>query len=237
MQERYLSSWQIQLSANKALVIFTVITVLALSYGGILYLRFQAQEYLEGALACLKKAQALPQDEIVKKSLFYQEAMHSLQSSIGLNPLDGRPYFEYGQIIYGLCEDSNLLSSLDSVAMGFKGEPDEFYNLSRAYYTSAIMREPTNAIYHQRLGSLFDKMGSPDEAEREFKKTVKLDGQNVSIHVYLAQYFLSIGKDAEFNAHLNKVIGFFDVSLRGGGTIGGLVHDFIKKIGREDLLK
>ena len=237
MQKQYLNSWQVQLSLDKALIIFTIIAIPLLLYSRVLYSRFKAQEYLESALACLEKARALTQDEIVRKSLFYQEAISSLRSSIALNSMDGRSYFEYGQAIYDLSEDSSLFSSLDMDAMGLRGGLDGFYKLSRAYYTNAIMCEPTNAIYHLRLGSLFDKTGSTDEAGREFKNALKLDGQNVSIHVYLAQYFLSKGNNAEFNFHLNKVIDSFDFSLRGGGTIGALVHDFIKKIGREDLLR
>jgi tetratricopeptide (TPR) repeat protein len=182
----------------------------------------------------LQETQTLSSQDLVKKSLLYQNAMRSLQASIDLNPLDARSYFEYGQIISDLAEDDNLISSLDVDRMDIKGGRQGFYNLAKVYYRNAILHEPTNAIYHQRLGSLLDKMGVTEEAEREFGKAVILDKQNVSIHIYLAQYFLSKGRVAQFNTHLNKVK---ELDISGGGWLGDLVSGFLKKIETEDLVK
>jgi len=112
--------------------------------------------------------------------------------------------------------------------------------LARRNYVAALKLDPTNAIYHQRLGSIYEKLSSDIQAEKEFKKAVLLDSQNVSIHLYLTQYYLSRNKESEFNYHLGRVVELYKLALTGGGPmerLGNMVRQYLESIKQEELVK
>ena len=187
----------------------------------------------------MEKGRSTPKEMLLEKSLFYQNALKLFKRSLRLDPYDADPYFECGQIIAEIADDSELSGSLDMVTKEDGGRGA--YNLAKSYYEEAILKGPANAIYHQGLGSIYDKLSETQESEREFRKAVLLDPQNVTIHLYLSQYFLSQNKESDFLYHLDKVVQLYNKSgMRGGGPLGHLadmVRDFLKRINREDLIR
>jgi tetratricopeptide (TPR) repeat protein len=243
MQNLYPDNLRLHLGRSGALFLFSIFIILAVWWIRFLYVGFRAEEYLSNALKYQEKARSLPAEEVVARSIAYRNVMRLLSSSIKMEPAAARPYFEYGQVIAAIAEDPGLTASLDLSAIGTPGSNSirpadgRIYALAGDCYREATKREPTNAIYHQRLGAVFATLGQPVEAEEEFEKAVKLDGENVSIRIFLAQYFYSRGREAQFKEHLDKAVGLFKVSLQGGGELSSLVTNFLEKIGREDLIK
>jgi len=238
MPHPHLNNWQRDLSRKESLILVALFILLFMYYEYLLFSRLSAERYLGQGLYYLQEGRSTSKEMLLKKSLFYQNALKSFKRSLKLNPYNADPYYEYGQIITEIADDSELSNSLD---IGIKKDENRgLYNLAKPYYEEAILKEPANAIYHQRLGSIYDKLSETQEAEREFRKAVLLDPQNVTIHLYLSQYFLSKNKQSDFLYHLDKVVQLYKASLGGGGpleTLQSMVCDFLKRINREDLVR
>jgi len=233
-----LSNWQESLNQRQSLILITLFIFLFIFYECILFSRLSAEKYLDKALDYSEKSRSLDKKIIIEKSLLYYKALKLLNKAASLNPYDSRAYFEYAQMITEIGDDSLFSSSLDIKMLDAKEESDElgFYNLAKKEYAGAILREPTNAIYHQRLGSIYGKLSDTKSAEEEFKKAVLASPCNLSIHLYLSQYFLSKDKQANFLYHIKKAIELQRGGVS-GGFVGGDVFWFLKSIGREDLIK
>jgi len=240
MAHPYLNSWQIDLSKKKAFILIIILFFAFMYYGYLVFLRFFADKYYSEGVYYSEEARAVPIENLVEKSIFYQNALKLLSKSLRLNHHDARPYFEYGQIVAEIAGDGDLRDSLDIKRLGIQnGGEKALYSLASSYYKEAIAREPTNAIYHQKLGHVYNKLSdSPEEAEKEFKKAILLDPQNISIHLYLSQYYLSKGKDTDFNFYLNKVVSLFNHGAGdGAGIFSAMIGDFLKRINREELIR
>jgi len=237
MLNPYLDNWQRDISRKESLILVALFILLFVYYEYLLFSRLSAESCLRQGMHYLEEGRSAPREMLLKKSLFYQDALKSFESSLKLNPYDARPYIEYGQIMAEIADDSELSSSLD---IGIKkDEKKGLYALAKSYYEEAVLKDPANAIYHQRLGSIYDKLSESEKAEREFHKAVSLDPQNVTIHLYLSQYFLSKNKESDFLYHLDKVVQIYNNAnrLRGGGPFYSMVYDFLKSINKEDLIR
>jgi tetratricopeptide (TPR) repeat protein len=235
MPNPYLNNWQRDLSRKESLILVGLFILLFVYYEYLLFSRLSAESYLRQGLHYSEEGRSTPKEMLIKKSLFYQGALKSFKRSLELNPYDARSYIEYGQIIAQIADDSDLNNSLDIGTK--KDEKGGLYNLAKSYYEEAVLKEPANAVYHQRLGSIYDRLSETEKAEREFRKAVLLDPQNVTIHLYLSQYFLSKNQESNFLYHLDKVVQLYNASLRGGGPLKNMVYDFLKSINREDLIR
>lgn len=199
----------------------------------------------ESGLSALNRARLIDASLIVEKSLLYQKGLRSLKSSIRHNRLNPRGYFEYGELLSEIQADPALNSSMEVADLDFRKPENLGYltgqqsllKLAELSYREALSRDPLNAIYHQRLGIVYDRQGDFLNANSELKKAVLLDPQNVSMHLYLSQYYLSKGMEQEFLFHLYRAVDLYKQALTGGGPVANMVVDFLKSIGREDLLK
>jgi len=236
MPNPHLDNWQRDISRKESLILVALFCLLLVYYEYLLFSRLSAESCLRQGLHYLEEGRSVPKEMLLKKSLFYQNALKLFKSSLKLNPYDASLYSACGQIIAEIADDNELNGSLDTGIK--KDEKKELYVLAKSYYEEAVLKEPANAIYHQGLGSIYDKLSDTEEAEREFRKAVLLDPQNVTIRLYLSQYFLSKNKQSDFLYHLDKVVQLYNAGMRGGGApFSSMVGDFLKRINKEDLIR
>jgi len=232
----FLSNWQRNLKPSGFSILIILFIFIFIFYEFILLSRLSAERYLDKALGYLEKSRSLNKDIIIEKSLLYYRGLKLFKNSLRLNPFDSRFYFEYAEAIAEIGGDPQLSNSLDIDRLdeGRTGGVEEFYELAKTNYIEAILREPTNAIYHHRLGKIYDKLSDSTKAEEEFRKAASLSPQNAGIHLYLSQYFLSKNKEADFLYHIKKAV---ELQRLPDGSVVGDVFWFLKSIGREDLMK
>jgi len=229
-------SFQKSLSKDNALILIILVTLLFIFYESVLFNRLQSRRYINSAWSNLKKVKTLDNSLVVEKAIIYRKTLKLIGASISLNPYDSRGYFEYAKVLTEMADNYEIRGSLDIKSLGAEAEGQlGFYELARAYYEKALSREPTNAIYHQRLGMVFDKLEDQKSAEEQFRKAVWLDPHNITIHLSLSQYFLLKGRQEEFASHLKEAVELYKLSLR-GGPLANMVQDFLKAINREDLI-
>lgn len=206
-------------------------------------MQLRAGQCSKQAGAYLKKAERLgSQGIVVEQAILYKRAVGLLARAVESNPLDPGAYFAYAESINSKIDDEPLiklleLESPDAPAGKLGVSP---LALVGYYYTEAIKGEPTNAIYHQRLASVYERLFQDSQAEAELKKAIFLDPQNVSIHLYLTKYYLSRNKQEEFNYHLGRVVELYKSALTGGGPmerLGRMVYEYLESINQEGLLK
>jgi tetratricopeptide (TPR) repeat protein len=232
------NNWQRILSTKISLILATSFFFIFFFYIYIIFSWALAQRYFEDASNFLENARSLEKEVVVEKSILYQKALRLMKKAARLNPYDARYYFEYAEVITELGGDSELSSSLDINSMGVEEKGDiGFYNLAKSYYLEAIKREPTNAIYHQRLGDIYDKLSINQKAEEELNKSILLDPYNIVVHLYLSKYFLSRNRQTDFLYYLNKAVDFYRRSGIAGGYVSEQVENFLKTIDREYLIK
>jgi tetratricopeptide (TPR) repeat protein len=226
---------RIRLSKGWVILFIFLALVSFVYYESILYQRLLAQLNFSKAKTSFVKARYISKELIVKKSLLYQDGLKLLKSSLLLDPADSRFNFEFAEIINEAKDDPELWGSL---GINNLVSPEEAglgpWELARIRYGEAILKEPTNAIYHQRLGSLYDKIGQTRKAEEEFTQAVILDPQNISLRLYLSQYFLSKGKQDDFLKHISRAV---DIDKAANLTTSWEMQNFLKRLGREDLIK
>ena len=241
---KYAQVWHRQISpiSGKILIFFCVIIFFL--YQFFICVQLRAKKFTRDAQAYLKKAEGLGAGGlIVEQAIFYQRAIRLLRRAIKLNPLNASTYFDYAESLNTkMVQDEQLAKVLDLGSLRqAAGEKNlSLIELARRNYVAALKLDPTKAIYHQRLGSIYEKLSSDIQAEKEFKKAVLLDSQNVSIHLYLTQYYLSRNKESEFNYHLGRVVELYKLALTGGGPmerLGNMVRQYLESIKQEELVK
>jgi len=232
---RQINIYKISLGKGRAVLVIFLALLSFVYYESILYQRLLAQLNFSKARIAFAKARYISQDLIVKKSLLYQDGLKLLKSSLRLDSADSRFNFEFAEIINEAKDDPELWGSL---GINNLVSPEEAglgpWELARIRYGEAILKEPTNAIYHQRLGSLYDKIGQTRKAEEEFAQAVMLDPQNISLRLYLSQYFLSRGKQDDFFKHISRAIA---IDKAANLTTSWEMQNFLKRLGQEDLIK
>ena len=166
-----------------------------------------------------------------------------LAQAIRSNSLDASTNFAFAEAINSkISQDEQLarLLELEDFNLTKGKESPGFFELVRLNYIEAAVKNPTNAIYHQRLGSVYEKLSQDIQAEAELKKATLLDPQNVSIHLYLTQYYLSRNKQRESDYHLDRVVQLYKLVLTGGGPmehLARMVCEYLTSIDREELIK
>jgi tetratricopeptide (TPR) repeat protein len=212
---QYQNSWQKEIGKGTCGFLICLLIIVLLVYQYILFARLSAENYLNIGQNFLKEARAAPGEELIIRSLAYRKSLRMLDGSIMRNPYDSRAYFEYAEILNEIDRDARLRSLFD------KGD------LLEKIYTEAILREPTDGIYHQRLGERYRRLSEEEKAEREFKNAVLLDPQNASLHLYLSQYFFYKNNELSFLYHIKKTIELGDKRR---------ANEFLESIGRQDLI-
>lgn len=232
----YLYKWQRQIDKKESFALIILFVFIFIIYEYILFSRFLAEKHFLKALSYLNKAHSAEKELTVSRSLFYQNALKSLNSSFNLNPLDSRSYFEYAEALVEMASEPEILNSLEIKDFGAKYEGElGFFDLARMKYTEAIMKEPTNAIYHLRLGSIYDKFSDPVKAEKELMVSALLDPQNIKIRLYLCRYFLLHDKKEIALLHLKKAVDLYKKLPR--SRLSEEVENFARSFGQGGLLK
>ena len=213
-------------------------------YQSFIFGQLKAAKYTRDARGYLKKVQDLEgKGIVVEQIIYFKRAIRSLSRAINSNLLDASAYFNFAESIneniaqgkqwgkaLGL-EDLNLAKGTGDITL---------IELARRNYVRALELDPTNAIYHQRLASVYERLSNDEEAEKELKKAVMLDPQNVSIRLYLAQFYFSRDRQEEFRRQLARVVELYKFALTGGGPmvhLKSMVEDYLKSINKEDLIK
>ena len=75
------------------------------------------------------------------------------------------------------------------------------YVSALARYAQAVNLEPTSAVYHLKVGWIYELMNFEDKAKNEFAKALLLDPTNLKNRIYLAEYFLSKGEEVNAFYH------------------------------------
>ncbi len=236
---KYAQAWIRQINDNTAkILIFFYISIFAF-FLIFISAQLKAQKFIQQAQGYLGRAQDMASNNmLVEQAVFYKKAVRSFSNAVKSNPFDDNNYFIYADCLSNKIDESGNLDNLFDLGdmpantLGLK-DPAGFF------YAQAIKRNPLNAIYHQRLASSYEKLSDYAKAEEEMLKAAMLDPQNVSIQLYLTQYYLSRGKQSEFNYHLGRVVEIFKVALKGGGPMGELremVVEFLRSINREELI-
>jgi tetratricopeptide (TPR) repeat protein len=241
---KYAQEWHRQISPiSGEILMFFCISIFIL-YQFFIFVQLRANTFIREAQVYLIRAQGLEgEDLIVERAIFYKRAIKFLARAIKFNPFDAGTYFVYAESINSkMSQDAQLAGVFDlgSLYPAREEKNLSFADLARRNFAEAIKRNPTNAIYHQRLGSIYEKLSNDIQAEAELKKAILLDPQNVSIHLYLTQYYLSRNKQSEFNYHLGRVVELYRLALTGGGPmerLGNMVRQYLESIKQEELLK
>lgn len=241
---KYAQTWHREISANTAKILISLCILVFLFYQIFIFVLLRAEILTRQGRAFLKKAERLgSKGIIVEQAVFYKRALRILAQAIRSNPLDASTNFAFAEAINSkINQDEQLarLAELEDLNPTGGKESLGSLELVRLNYIEAAVKNPTNAIYHQRLGSVYEKLSQDIQAEAELKKATLLDPQNVSIHLYLAQYYLSRNKQREFDYHLGRVVELYKLVLTGGGPVEHLarmVCEYLTSINREELIK
>lgn len=205
-------------------------------YSTFVFSHLSAQRCLDQGMRLLENSRALSADLLVERIVLYQRALGLLKDSMRLNGRDSRAYFEYAEAVALAAQDPSIREMIELKTLSGTYVSGELglYESARQGYIEAISKEPLNALYHQRLGRIYARLSDTQKAESEFNKAVMLSPGNLSIHLYLAQYYLSSNNNEGFLLHIRKAI-----ELQGhdsGGQVGGQTMEFLRSIGREDLV-
>lgn len=183
-------------------VILTIAVVLFFIFIEInLWSRFIADRFHNQALRYIKKIENIDSHLAVEKVLYYRRALNLLKKAQILNPGNSNYPFAYAEVIikFNTNRDVGGLFELLEIREGEGG-----YWLAKTKYLQAVFLEPTNAIFHLRLGACYDSLKDPVQAEKEFQYAELLDPTNVGDRVYLTKYFLNNKKNEEARKNFIK---------------------------------
>lgn len=197
----YLSSWHknLKLWARVTLVAFSALIFLFIE--GILFYRIKAHQLYNQALEYLEKVNKIDDSLIVERVLFYQRSLRLLNEANRLNPHNSTYVFDYAQVLMNIALDEEINDLIDIPEIKHK---TDLYQLAESKYKQAICLEPVEAIYHLRLGWVYESLSDSDKAEEEFLKAELLKPSDLRNHIYFAKYFSSKGKERQAFYHLCK---------------------------------
>ncbi len=222
---KYLDNWQKDMSPKNSAALIIIFILIFMGCEYILFSRLRAEKSLQKGMNLLEKARSLSADLLVNKSLLYQSALKHLGASVKSNPYDAKPYFVSGEAASDIEDNQELASSLIMKPI----------NSSKLIYTKAILSEPTNAIYHQRLGHAYAKSLDNNRAEQEFNKALLLNPQNISMYLYLIQYYLSKDKKEIALSYADRIDSLCK-SVPWTNPCGE-ARDFLANIGLREVMK
>lgn len=191
------------------------------------YAVHEAKRYLDGQVMVDQTGRVAG----VKKS------MAMLQDALAKDPGRAEIHFELGEL-FSACADDPVLASL--VWSGDESSSGMVLRKAAAYYMQALERFPTNPIYQQRLGLLYNKAGLPEKARLIFAKAELLDPHNSSLRLFLAEYYWENRDVPAFDRQAAAIATIYAEALKGGGRLVDRktrVEDFFRSIGKEELLK
>jgi len=230
--------WQKKLTSEQSAVLIISFILIYVIYQYSVVTRLAAERGLERSRTYFNKSYSLSKELVTERSIFYYRGLRMIKANMKYNPLNSRSYFVFAEAASEIADDPQLRGAIDidRLQEGIKGSDVLVFNLlAKKYLIEAILREPTNAIYHQRLGKTYDRLSDQDDAEKELRRALILAPQDAEIHLYLSQYFFSKGKDKEFLEHIKKAIAI-QKSIN-AGNVEANISGFLDSIGRKDLLE
>lgn len=114
-----------------------------------------------------------------------EKAISVLEEAEKIDPLDFRPVFEKGKILYELGKKSEAIRAFEKA---MKKAPNNIYPIfylgkiyfeqgeypiAAFYFRKAIKIDPTNGDAHYFLGATYEKMGLKESAYEEYLETLK----------------------------------------------------------------
>lgn len=237
MSSLYLDKWERQLNGFAAAAAAVVLCAF-FCYEYAVVSRARAESSLRQGRQRIVKARGFSDRFLVEKSLLYQEGLVLFKRSIALNPLSSVPYYEFAETIVEIGSAHALRRAVNPELIGLTGDrKEDYFAKALRYYDHAVERDPFCGIYHQRLGHVYSLLAEYAQAQKEFAAAVMVDPQNVSIHLYLADYYSRRKEPKLHEYHLGKVISLYNATLKGGGPISEMVRQYFKSINREELIQ
>gem|GEM_PF-3488931 len=233
-----LQYWKQSIPARLALWCMVVGVVFFGIYGAMLVQSYQAYA------AYQTSAQAV--ERLIDKQLIMDQAVRVagvkkhieiLQEAVAQDPGRAEIHFELGELLSAAAEDADLrgflqLSGVESA--------DMLRKRALACYARALERFPTNSVYQQRFGLLYDALGFPAQARMAFARAETLDPRNASLQLFLVQYYWAKHDSKAFDSQVEKMAELYDKGLKGGGPATAVktrVDHFFQSIDKEELLK
>lgn len=226
---------RLNLLCRTAIIFFVVVLVSSVTFFSLTDLRSTIN--IDRALVLLDKSRGMDERLMAEKTIIYQRALKLLKNATRLSPRQARGYFEYAEALTNAGDDFSTGALLD--LNDLKDKPvfkqEDLFVLAKDNYAKAILNDPFNAVYHQRMGRIYDRLLDKESAEKEYNKAVALSPNSLSIRLYMAQYFLSKGREEDFLLHIRRAIEL--QKTVSGGVVGGEVAVFLNSINREDLVR
>ena len=197
----YLEIWDKEIKYTLRVIVIVFYSVAVLSLSTAMFSRVRAERLYAKAMDYTKKIDKMDDSLLVEKVLFYRKSLNLLDMASRINPKNSKYFFAYAQVLALILQEENsskisILSDISEIET-----PPALYNQALNKYSRAINLEPTLAVYHLKLGWIYELLGYFDKAEEEFDKAILLDSTNVINHIYLAKYFLSKNKEVKAFSH------------------------------------
>lgn len=122
----------------------------------------------------------------IRGVLEYKRVLRDIDRAIMLNPLNSAYLNKKADFLAELALREDMQEELPIIE-DFR-DSDKLLHLAEKFYKKAVDLNPTRADYHLRLGWLYSVFGKADLTEREFKKAILLDPQNIKLRSYVEQY-------------------------------------------------
>jgi tetratricopeptide (TPR) repeat protein len=143
-------------------------------------------------------------------------AIAEFQAAVKADPKTPDVYFGYGYLLWKALKFDEAEKAFRSelannpehpLALAYLGDTEIRLNHSEEalpYLERAVRLQPSIAIAHVDLGTIYEGKGRKDDAARELKTAEKLTPDDPSIHWRLGRFYQSIGRTAEAKAEFEK---------------------------------
>ena len=248
----YLEIWDKEIKYSLRIVLIVFYSVAVLSLSAAMFSRARTERLYVKAMDYKKKIDKIDDSLLVEKVLFYRKSLNLLDMASRINPKNSKYFFAYAQVLALILQEESsseisILSDIPEIET-----PSDLYNQALNKYSQAINLEPTLAVYHLKLGWIYELLGYFDKAEEEFDRAILLDPTNVMNHIYLAKYFLFKNEEIKAFSHACMVrmiskdftLGQWETAARGFANqfregsysqISFRDKDFVLQIDKNDL--
>ncbi len=231
-----LESWKFRMRVVPALCGMFCVIVLAGMYGGILIETYSAFSMYESSVKEFDRLMVSQAGDPVERIAQVKRQVALLSDAVAKDPGRAQTYFELGEYFRVASDDDSLAAFINPDTAG---NADVLRRRAVSYYTRALERFPTNAVYQQRLGLLYDTLGYTEKAKAAFARAEFLDPRNASLRLFLAQYFWRKKEPEEMDRQVRILAVLYAQALKGGGRFADLktqVEDFFTTIQKKELL-
>lgn len=197
----YLEVYNKNIGLGISIIIISLYIIFILFIAMTMSTRLQAQHLYTQALDYCAKLDNLDDSLLTEKVLFYRKALNLLSRANKLNPRNSRYPFEYAQLMTRIFRDNNSNQISRLIEIPGISDRGDLYGSALTKYAEAINLEPSLAVYHLKLGWVYELMNHEEKAENEFAKAIQLDPTNLKNRIYLAGYLLSKGRELEAFYH------------------------------------